>query len=303
MGKHFMKLVTVSIIPCLTAVAPAAIDYSTAGSVYQQDFNTLASAGTANPWTNNVTLPGFYAFHSGATSTAAGIVRGSPDNIEPTNWIAVNDYRTSGGSSSRIYAWGHATIDPSDRALGSLAGSVGTSDPGDFFYGLVLRNTTGETLTSFTLTYTGEQWFDQLASSTTGPVGPHTLVFSYLVKDGFDANADIPTQNNFGSYTLEPSLNFVSPTTGNTSTTSVQSLNGNLDENRGTISATIAVDWAPDQYLILRFWDDDDSGNDQPHGIDDLSFSATSDVIPEPGTAGVLVAATASMLISRRRRS
>lgn len=285
--------------------AHAALDYGTADTLYTQSFDSLSATGTANPsWTNNETLPGFYAFHSGATSGATGRTTNSPDSIAVENWRAVNDYRSGGGSSSRLYAWGHGTENPTDRALGSLTGSSGTADAGDFFYALVLRNTTGQTLTSFTLSYAGEQWFDQF-NTNGNVVGAHTLDFSYLVKPAFDAAADIPTQSGFGDYTRDPRLSFSSPVTGNPSTSSVVALDGNDPANRTQLSATIDVSWAPDDFLVLRFWDDDNDGNDQPHGIDDLSFVASAGSVPEvpePGAAGLVLIAAASLGLARRRR-
>lgn len=281
-------------------MADAALDYSTAGSTYTQDFDTLATTGTANAWTNNSTIPGFYLFNSGATNAGTGRVTDQVDNRAVGDWQQVVDYRTNpSSSSSRIYSFGHATETPTNRALGSVAGSTGSADPGDFLYALVFHNTTGQTLTSFTLTYAGEQWYD--AFNTSGVVvGPHTLAFGYLVKSGFDAASDVPTQAGFGSYTQESQLDFTSPVSGNASTTSVINLNGNEDPNRTVISATVNVTWADGDYLILRWWDDDNNGNDQPHAIDDLSFSAA---VPEPAAFGGLAVGALLALAARRRHN
>ena len=52
----------------LATTAPAQILMS-GGTNYFQNFDLLASVGTSNPWTNNETLPGWYAAKSGADAT------------------------------------------------------------------------------------------------------------------------------------------------------------------------------------------------------------------------------------------
>src|SRR6478735_2575618 len=66
-----------------------------------QDFDTLASSGTANAWSNDTTLDGWYLF------TGAG--------------TAISTYNAADGTSSAgsFYSFGPAT--GSERALGGVA--------------------------------------------------------------------------------------------------------------------------------------------------------------------------------------
>src|SRR5687768_7884430 len=91
----------VAIVACANQ-AHAVIVYAVAESTYSQDFNTLTPTGTANPWTNDPTIPGFPLFNSTATNAGSGRLTGGIDNVAPAPWAPVTDYRSSGGSSSRM---------------------------------------------------------------------------------------------------------------------------------------------------------------------------------------------------------
>ena len=106
-------------------VAPmAAISLS---SSYSQDFNTLATSGTTNAWTDDSTISGWYSTR--------------------TVYIANAGTTTNGA----LYSFGTGTA--TERALGSIAsGSTGT-----IRYGARFTNDTGNIITSITVSYTGEQ--------------------------------------------------------------------------------------------------------------------------------------------------
>lgn len=108
----------------------AQVSYATPGGIYEQRFNTLAQTGTANTWTNNATIPGWFSTES--------------------------TYRAGFGFDTvgALYSFGSTGDFASDRALGTLP-SNGT---GDIIFGVQFVNNTGTTLTSFILDWTGEQW-------------------------------------------------------------------------------------------------------------------------------------------------
>lgn len=139
-----------------------------AGS-YQQNFDALG--GTNNGWTNNVTLPGWYASKGGGPAT---------------NYFAGSGGSTGGG----IYSFG-ATA---DRALGSLgAASI------HYAYGVRFSNDTDAAQSGFVISYTGEQW----RSGST--VAPHALAFSYQISNRPFTNA------HSGTWTAVGALDFSSP--------------------------------------------------------------------------------------------
>jgi hypothetical protein len=280
----------------------AALAYANPGQPYTENFNSLATSGSSNAWTNGAAasgaggIAGFYVFNSGATNAGTGRSPGAVDNVAPASWVATGTYTVS-VANSRLSSFGT----DGDRALGSQAGSstsAGTS-PGDFFYALVLQNTTGQTLTSFNLSYVGEQWGEAAATSGV-PAPAQSLRFSYRVADAFSP-ADIPTQQGLGDYTPVGGLDFTMPTTGTTG--AAVTLDGNDPANRTAVSATVSTTWAPSAYLVLRFWDDDDNGVDHTMGIDDLSFSATAAApVPEPLGPGAVAVVTGLGLTARRKR-
>src|SRR5258708_2103803 len=142
-----MRIPNSTIIAPLLAAAilvfrPASAQVLFSAGTYNQNFDTLATTGTANTWTDNQTLPGWYA-----SKTNAGI---------PST---VSAYRASTGSDTAgaLYSFGVAGVSPlTDRALGSIAS--GNVAAGNFAYGVRFTNDTGLEITNITIAYTGEQW-------------------------------------------------------------------------------------------------------------------------------------------------
>ena len=109
------------------------VSINTSDFTYSQNFNTLTTAGN---WTNGSTLPGWYAK--------------SALSVPPS-------YHLNDGSltspSTPLASFG--TVSDSDRALGFVpVGSNGALQS----IGLRMENNSGSTLTSFTISWDGEQW-------------------------------------------------------------------------------------------------------------------------------------------------
>ncbi len=115
------------------AVLQAQVNITSRTFAYTNTFNTLASSGTPT-WTDNSTMTGWYAGRNNG-----GV------NTPYTAYTPGIGSATNGG----LYSFGSAGN--ADRALGSIADTVGNTA-----YGIRLRNTSGTTLTNFTLTFTGE---------------------------------------------------------------------------------------------------------------------------------------------------
>lgn len=242
----------------LAALTPAlSAQVSYAGGSYTQNFDTLPSTGTftltgAGPFT--LTASPFNA--SGMTGWTFAKYSGTGANA----LFRVDDGTANSGS---LYSYG--TTSASDRALGVVASGSTVSR-----FGLTLTNNTGQTITSFTLSYTGEQWRD---GGNATPAA-QTLPFDYAVG---------ATDINTGTFTSVSALNFTSPTF----TTTAGAINGNATANRTAISATVTgLSWGSGQTLTLRWTDANDSGNDHALAIDDLTFS-TSAVTVLPAVSSV----------------
>ncbi|MGB4204784.1 MAG: choice-of-anchor J domain-containing protein [Bacteroidales bacterium] len=161
--------------------------------VYNQDFNTLASSGTGNPWTDNQTIKGWYWQ--------------SPGDRDPN----VVGYTTNDGTSNSAFATSFGTVENSDRAMGAISGSSNRN----YYQGVQFKNNTGSpiNLSTIYISYTGEQWRQN--------ANAHALDFSYAI------SPTIITDIKTGNWTENSNLTFVAPQTGTEG-----ALNGNLPENR-----------------------------------------------------------------------
>lgn len=266
--------------------ASAQVSVSYAGGTYTQDFNTLPSTGAASlsePTSNPGQIYALSNLDASADSLAGwSFIRHSP--VSGTSRFSAND-----GSSNTGSAYSYGAAGSTERALGAVGSSSNASR-----FGVVLVNNTGSTITSFTLSYTGEQW--RRGTATTDQ-----LTFSYAV-GASTISTDASNQASTGvpaGFTGQSSLNFASPQSGSGAT------DGNTVKQ--AISGTVSgISWAPNQTLVLQWTDRDDAANDDGLAIDDLSFSTSADpvvVVPAvtsttPAANAVNVAANASIGIT-----
>ena len=115
----------------------AQVSLTTLGTPYTQNFDTLATSGTANAWTDNSTLPGWYSQFSAVATN-------------PTTYRA----DAGGSNTGAIYSWGTGTA--TERALGSVASGT----PANIFNAVRLVNNTGSPITSLLISFNGGQWRD-----------------------------------------------------------------------------------------------------------------------------------------------
>ncbi|HEY4246900.1 MAG TPA: ExeM/NucH family extracellular endonuclease [Lacunisphaera sp.] len=221
------------------------------GGSYAQSFDTLPSSGTFT-----LTSAGPLGLDA-APIGASGLGGWSLAKYSGTGTVALFRVDAGTGTSGSIYSYG--STGSTDRAFGSLSSGSTISR-----FGVALVNSTGRTITQFTLNYMGEQW-------RRGTGAANRLTFEFAT----DA-----TDLNNGTFVAAPTLDFVAPVT----TGSGVALDGNAAANRVPVSATVTgLTWAPGQALVLRWTDVDDTGSDDGLAIDDLSFStpvASGDILP-----------------------
>jgi uncharacterized protein len=233
-----------------------------------QNFDTLENTGTGHAWSDNQTLPGWYASHATLSAYSAG---------------------TGSSATGGLYSFGSSGS--SDRALGSLVS--GTTQT--ISYGLRLVNGTGATLTGLAISYDGEQW--RRGSNT--PQRAESLTVAYgLFVAGAGSLGAAPA-----NWTSIAALAFVSP---NATENSALALDGNAAENRSPgIQATLTnLVWLPGHELWLRWTDLDHTGNDHGMAIDNVVIVP----IPEPALLAACLglaalAAVAAVRRQRRRRA
>ncbi len=274
----------IALISLLGIGASSQAFFTFTGTPYGQDFDSLPSSGSVT-WTNDVTLPSWFSAKSALGSATNG-VRDTGSNWTVNTPIAA-DSGTTGASGGGFFSYGATSA--SERALGG----VNTNTTGDFVHALILINGTGATITSFSLSYVGEQWRDNGNSTA------QKLVFDYKVSTPFTAANAIPEirADNVTGYTAVPALDFTGPKASGSAVT----LDGNLAANQVALSASnIPVTWTANSYLILRWWDDNATSNDHGLAIDGLNFSTP---VPEPASLAILGLGAAAMVRRERRKA
>lgn len=240
-----MKLKILFIALFVSAFSWGQFNINAFATNYTQDFNTL----TNGTWTNNSTLTGWYAKTDNTASiTAYGANTGST---------------TAGG----LYAFGvNATNPLSDRALGMASSNTftGAAGTGKGYYGWRLKNNTGASISSITITWTGEQWRKEVNTAS------HSLNLFYQT-------GTTVTDLTAGTWTTASST-FTTPIF---SGAAAVALDGNASANRtSSITLTITVTIAAGDEIMLR-WDDlNDASNDHLMAIDDVTISAASSSPP-----------------------
>lgn len=279
-------LASVAIAVLLAPEVRAAVSYTTPGSTYQENFDSLpntpvnTSIQGSIPWTDDSTstptstsLPGWYLYHP----------------IEQTEGGANGHQRLriGTGSANTGSFWSYGAASSTDRALGSLASNTMATNPlPHMFIGLRLRNDTGSTLQQFTLSYNGEQWRDG------GATTPNSQNLDFMWSTSATTISD-PDD----AFTAESNLGFTSPVFLNTA--SGAAVDGNTSGRVVVGPFTVeGINWAPGTDLWLRWADLNNAGNDHGFAIDDLVFTAA---VPEPSVVSMLGLAAAALLLRRRR--
>ena len=191
--------------------------------------------GTTNitSWVNNSTFPGWYI----GTGTHRG-------------------YADISGAANSFNSGGYYTYNCGGDAK---IGSRGSGSATLLYYGVVLRNMTGSTIKSINVTYTGYQ----MSLAENGAV--NTINFEYIT--GSTApSITAATGTNIAS------LNF-SQLQSNATSGSNQVNWYPCTQKRTAMSSCIPVTLANGDYILLRWKDVDDTGNDHHMAIDDVEIA------------------------------
>jgi len=255
-----------------SAGVPASfVPYLAAGSVYEQNFDSLPDPGsTSVDSANPVTIAGItyslsnpydFAHPASASGNNGGLglpaMAGWYGLADPTASVGVRLGATDGDQTTG----GQISFGPengSNRALGLLA----TSTTGYTAFGLRLINGTGQTLNWINLQYTSEVW----RQSNLGK----TIEFYYFI--------DPTATNTFstGATAFLPGLNVTFPTvSGDANGVAVDGTATNNQKVLAVVNQPI-VSWPADAALWLVWEMASSAGKSQGLAIDNLSFSATA---------------------------
>lgn len=128
--------ITRPLLAALLCVAGGAVQAQSSisvGSPYTQNFDALANTGTANTWSDNSTLLGWYAAQAGGTGTAG----------------PMTTYRASIGSDTAGAIYSYGSTSATERAFGAQQSNA----TGTICYGVRLANT-GSTFDALQVAYT-----------------------------------------------------------------------------------------------------------------------------------------------------
>lgn len=207
---------------------------------YSQNFGT----SNINSWTNNVTFPGWYL----TTTNAAGNPGGSFDfrgnqNVtvsSPSNSGGFYSYRCNGGNDQKI---GTRPSNSSPAGVGSY-----------LQIGLILTNTSGETIQFINVTFTAYQF--SLAQN-----GGNINTLDFAWAKGPSINTNLVT----GTYTNVPDLSFTalqsSPNNGS------NQIQGYPCTQSEVITACInlGAGGLPNGSQVVLRWRDENNNQNDPH--------------------------------------
>ncbi len=236
----------------------AQISMSASGS-HTQNFDALISTGTGT-WTSNSTIPGWFSQRTGTGTT-----------------ITAGTGSSNAGSLSSFGATGST-----ERALGTVGS--GNAAIGNMAHGVLLRNTSGNTITDIKVSYTLEQWRSGGATSLTQLIHGYYKTSSTPIDTLHPPDTSYSTTliNNNAVYgwTQIPGLTLGSLVNA----TAAAALDGNLAANRtGVVDVALpGLSLANNEFIMIKWDDSNHVQSDHGLALDDVTITWTvSSVAPQ----------------------
>lgn len=236
------KLILSFLFGGMIMLSNAQVVISSVASPYTQNFDALSNDTTFTT-THSMAITGWAIFERG-TGTAVDqmykVDRGTHNNGE-------------------TYSYGDSAA--TDRALGSLASASNLPS-----FGVGFLNSTGASITTFNVSYKGEQW----RSGDTSASSLDSLIFEYSTT-ATGVNDTLAIWNPVYSLMLN---------TINLTTTTVGALDGNTNSN--TVSGSFTALVANGSKIFFRWRDINKIQSDDGLAIDDLSVTLATGGTPKP---------------------
>lgn len=238
---HPVKCSVAGLLFGIVSLAHAQV--SLTSTSYSQNFDSLSATGTANAWSNNSTLTGWYAFRE----------------LPIPGTFAAATYRSDLGAQQGLYSFGaQSGGGTADRALGSVAGN-NTANGGNFYFGLGFTSALSQTITEIAINFSQETW-------RVGSAGLGDVVNFQFSLNATGINDHGAAWQNFDSLDMTPTI---TAPTGNADGNAVMtSRSGTLSNLAISSGATIWLRWIDVDNL---------SGADYGMGVDDLAINFTTD--------------------------
>ena len=283
-SKSFLPAILVA----LSVSTPAWATYmNVTDCPYCQTFDGLAASGTGTWRNDNTGFTGWFVQSSGSLSGGG----------------AGFSYSASAGGSTTVGVYSFGVGSGSDRGLGAITGGSGAMS---IAFGNLLYNNSGGTITSLTISYTGEQWRSASTSA-------QSILFSYAVASGLAGKFYDVDGVGARAY-LSPGVVSGSDATGDNKGLSwVSASSGNFTSpnltGSGAVTASTSINFTltgldiPNGSAIMMRWLDQ-SGNTDGLAIDNVCVSIPVAPVPETSTyaaVGALAAMVGGTAIRRKR--
>lgn len=275
MRSSFVRLPRRGIFPFAALLALGAAGV-TAGPIsfdgtttYTQDFQSMTSA------TNTVALAGSTMTEVSAL-TGGGGVQGW--YVYGQNWTTASTAKWVAGDTGSGTGGGFRELIDTQPTVGRAFGSLASGSAGGFF-GLVLQNSSGQTINNLSIAY--DAVMNRNPNGTTGVVNTYALgyaVSSTAVVSATQAAAG--AAGTFGASLNSTTLGFSTPSSGTGAPSATVATYNPLLKIGNTITGTLSsLGWGAGQYLYIAWSDLNEAGNDATAGVDNFSLSVPVGVL------------------------
>jgi len=238
-------------------------------TTYTQDFQSMTSA------TNTVALAGSTMTEVSAL-TGGGGVQGW--YVYGQNWTTASTAKWVAGDTGSGTGGGFRELIDTQPTVGRALGSLASGSAGGFF-GLVLQNSSGQTINNLSIAY--DAVMNRNPNGATGVV--NTFALGYAVSSTAVVSAtqaSLGAAGTFGASLNSTTLGFSTPSSGTGAPSATVATYNPLLKIGNTITGTLSsLGWGAGQYLYIAWSDLNEAGNDATAGVDNFSLSVPVGVL------------------------
>lgn len=235
-------LALLATLPATALAAPIAVNGTT---TYAENFNALPTTSVA--WTNDATLPGWYAQY---------------------NNLAVVTLQAANGTADLSGLLNLGTSGATERALGSKSTSTGGF--ANVAFAVQFKNTGTMPVALTKLSYTGELWRGNSGAGTIEQFDVFYATSAAPITNIISGGSSAISAPGDGFTAISGAEWFSIPSTG------AVALNGNLPANQARVTASPSgITLLPGQHLVVKWTDPNKANSDGFQGIDDLAIEFT----------------------------
>ncbi len=238
-------------------------------TTYTQDFQSMTTG------TNTVALAGSTMTEVSAL-TGGGGVQGW--YVYGQNWTTASTAKWVAGDTGSGTGGGFRELIDTQPTVGRALGSLASGSAGGFF-GLVLQNSSGQTINNLSIAY--DAVMNRNPNGATGAV--NTFALGYAVSSTAVVSAtqaSLGAAGTFGASLNSTTLGFSTPSSGTGAPSATVATYNPLLKIGNTITGTLSsLGWGAGQYLYIAWSDLNEAGNDATAGVDNFSLSVPVGVL------------------------